>query len=213
MLELPGDAKTISDLHSSMIFVPDRGRRGTFQVGRPIFALNAENALEGRNKGRHISLSPIESIVLHRLLIDEPSCSNVNGNPSLGSAQTHLLNDDILFSAPNDLAEERIAESIRCGPRSQRQSILGLWKAHGAGIAPRTLVEGSFKPLSEAERVASIHAFCGNHAPPSSTVDRPQLPRTMSETVVCGATRRPPTPAAWACWPGPRPMGSPPSRG
>jgi hypothetical protein len=191
-IELPDDVKTISDLHSSMFFAPGKGRKGAFQEGPPISALNAENPLEGRVKRRHISLSPVESVVLHRLLIDEPTCSNALWNPSQGGTKTHRLNDDILFSAPNDLAEARIPESMRVGNRGQRQSILGLWKAHAAGIAPRTLVERSFKPLSEAERLASMHGFCGNRAPPSSTVDRPQLPRTMSGTVLCGATRQSP---------------------
>jgi hypothetical protein len=178
-IELPGHVKTISDLHFSMSFVPDKARREAFQRQRGS-ALNAENSLEGRIKGRHISLSPIESVVLHRLLIDEP-CSRSQGNPAQRSTETHLLNDDILFSAPNDPAEARSPELMRVAPRRQRQPIMGLWKAHAAGIGPRTVPV--VKRIFERS----------NRTLQSSTVDRQQLPRTRSGAMHSGATTRHPS--------------------
>jgi hypothetical protein len=181
--------ESISDLLSVMNVLPDKGRKSALQSQR-VSALNAESSLDGRIKGRHISLSPVEAVVLHRLLVDDV-CSSAFGNPTHGNSKTHVLNDEILFSVPSGLAEARFPASMRVGPR--RQSILGLWKAHAARTAPTTLAERSSKPTSETERLASMHGFCGSQAPPSSTFDRPKLPRTMSGTMPCGATRWPPS--------------------
>lgn len=99
-----------------------------------------QNGKHDRPYGRQSSLSQAENVFLHNLLIDETAIDVVEP----GNDASRVLNDEMLFSVPPNLHNFETKP-----PKLRRRSILGLWKAHEAGVHPHQLVAKATRSLNE----------------------------------------------------------------
>jgi hypothetical protein len=104
----------------------------------------AMQELQGRSKAEHsdvppgllerkASFSELEAFILHRLLVDDDApataAETIDSRPSTSSQ----LDDEVLFSVPP-------APMLNVHLNLERPSLIGLWKAHAEGVAPKDLV-------------------------------------------------------------------------
>jgi len=107
---------------------------------------NPKNNLKNNILKRQASLSEAEAFFLHNLLIDEAKT-----NETKLERASKRLNDEILFSVP-PLPKASQPKDAHVG-KPQRPSILGLWKAHQEGVAPKTLAQRGTLSLSKKASV------------------------------------------------------------
>ena len=86
---------------------------------------------------RQASLSEAEAFFLHNLLVDDEEEPDANGTKKLARA-CKKLNDEILFSIPPLPKKSELKAHVG---KPRRPSILGLWKAHQEGVAPKALAQ------------------------------------------------------------------------
>ena len=110
--------------------------------------------LQGKMHSRKASLTDVEEAFLHALLIDPPATTK--GDKDVGESSTDeeerseqlkqatkVLDDDMLFSVPECLAEEDKPvrrPSVVKKPRDYR-FLVGLWQAHEDGVSPKKLTK------------------------------------------------------------------------
>jgi hypothetical protein len=178
-IELPGDIKSVDELHLRSP-LPPRGRHRRHSSldgggGRGI-GMKVRSGAAGANQA---SLTAAEAFVLHRLLIDEPP--SLSHSPNAALNHENYLNDEILFSVPALLSRDKPASSMRKSrpPKPKRPSILGLWKAHAAGVAPKLLKEKR-KSASQVTPASAGPTF------PALDSSNLSLPRSRSGPVLRG---------------------------
>jgi hypothetical protein len=139
----------------------------------------AKKKLENKIHHRIPSLTPAEAFFLHALLVDEglPIGDESKGEPAPFTAPTSplltdqseeekvqfleiaakVLDDEVLFSVPEDLVQNKPRRSPVKSPRPRRPSRnhIGLWQAHEDGVAPKSLVMRSSLHSAGGGRVES----------------------------------------------------------
>jgi hypothetical protein len=190
-LELPGDVKNLEELHL-LSPLPSRSRHrrhSSFDGGGGRGMRFSSGA--GANQ---VSLTAAEAVVLHRLLIDEPPSSSYSSEAPL--YHERFFNDEILFSVPFVLPRGKSAGYMRWSrpPKPKRPSILGLWKAHAAGFAPKLLTEKKKRvsrdtpidvrptlPAAHASNLASARTLSGTIFHGTNTKRSSELARSVKD--------------------------------
>ena len=116
----------------------------------------------GKMYSRKASLSAVEEVFLHALLIDPPENSeadDVEQRQQIEKA-AKVLDDEMLFAVPDCLAKEEKSgnenpirrPTITKKPKDYR-FLVGLWQAHEDGVSPKKLTAMSLRKSDQVDKL------------------------------------------------------------
>jgi len=108
-------------------------------TGGTLNVQDVRSSLRQKIYHRQASLTEVEKVFLHGLLVDSPTKNQQNVETLPLVQATKVLNDEILFSIPNSLSPPK-KPVLKKRPHDYR-FLVGLWQAHEDGISPKKLCE------------------------------------------------------------------------
>jgi len=108
-------------------------------TGGTLNVQDVRSSLRQKIYHRQASLTEVEKVFLHGLLVDSPTKNQQNEETLPLVQATKVLNDEILFSIPNSLSPPK-KPVLKKRPHDYR-FLVGLWQAHEDGVSPKKLSE------------------------------------------------------------------------